>query len=233
MKCDFHIHTSFSSDSSLSPKRLVEICLEKQIDCICVTDHNEIKGALQTLHFAFDKPLLVICGMEVKTERGDILLLNLKKKIKNFSSFEELIKKARKEKAFVVLPHPFAFPIAFRNPKEVVEKGLIDAIEVENASSYSLANKMAKKLCQKFDFPFTAGSDAHHEIMVGKAYLEIEGENLKKEEIFERIKKRKAKIKKEKISLFERGIEYSNRVFAKIRHFFEKESISFLPRPKV
>jgi len=48
---DFHIHSKFSYDSLLSPKRIVRIAEKRGLDGIAITDHNTIRGALEASKF--------------------------------------------------------------------------------------------------------------------------------------------------------------------------------------
>ena len=45
LRVDLHSHTWYSHDSLLKPEHFVEACLRKGINCIAVTDHNEVDGA--------------------------------------------------------------------------------------------------------------------------------------------------------------------------------------------
>ncbi|CUX41760.1 histidinol-phosphatase HisJ family protein [Clostridium sp. C105KSO13] len=39
--CDFHMHTSFSSDCSTPPRDMIEGAVQKGLHTICITDHND------------------------------------------------------------------------------------------------------------------------------------------------------------------------------------------------
>lgn len=172
MKADFHIHTSFSCDGLASPKEVVRTALERGIHCICITDHEEIKGAIEVMRAGYDKDILIIPGIEVTSKLGDVLGINVKKKIPRGLTFEETVKEIRKQGGMVVIPHPFSWPVAaFKGNKK--DLCLADAIEVFNASLLDFSNKKAIYFSQQHNFPFTAGSDAHTVEFIGKAYLEI------------------------------------------------------------
>ena len=81
MKCDLHVHTSYSYDSWIPPKEMVEAAIKKGVDCLAICDHGEVKGALEAIEYAKGKPILIIPGIEVKSKEGDILALNVKEKI--------------------------------------------------------------------------------------------------------------------------------------------------------
>ena len=46
LKADLHVHTRYSHDSTASLQSIVSRCIETGIQCLAVTDHNTIEGAL-------------------------------------------------------------------------------------------------------------------------------------------------------------------------------------------
>jgi predicted metal-dependent phosphoesterase TrpH len=218
MKCDFHIHSSYSFDSNASPKKIVDKAIREGINCIAITDHGEVKGALEAMEYSKGKPILIIPGIEVKSKEGDILGLNVREKIPNGLSAKETIRRIKKQGGFIVIPHPFGLFCKFRgNLKELIKE--IDAIEILNASIFGNGNEIAKEFAKENNLPFTVGTDSHFPNFIGKCYLEIPGENLSIEEIFERIKKREGKVVGKEASFFEKVIDHLKRNFVKIQKY--------------
>jgi hypothetical protein len=218
MRCDFHCHTFYSFDSNASPKEVVEKAIKEGIDCLAITDHGEIKGALEAIEYAKGKPILIIPGIEVKSKEGDILGLNVKEKIPNKLSAKETIKRIKEQGGFVIIPHPFGLFCRFKgNLKELIKE--IDAIEILNASIFGNGNEMAKKFSKENNLPFTVGSDSHSSNFIGKCYLEIPGESLSVEEIFEKIKKKEGKVIGKEASFFEKVIDHLKRNFVKFKKY--------------
>ena len=82
LRGDFHMHTAFSRDSDTPPDMLVRRCCEVGLNCIAVTYHNVIEGALEVQKLAASYPdLMVIVGEEVKSSEGDIIGLSLKEEV--------------------------------------------------------------------------------------------------------------------------------------------------------
>jgi predicted metal-dependent phosphoesterase TrpH len=215
MKCDFHCHTFYSFDSNASPKEIVDKAIERGIDCLAITDHGEIEGAIEAIEYSKGKPVLIIPGIEVKTKEGDVLGLNVKEKIENGLSAKETIEKIKKLGGMAIIPHPFALFYPFKgNLKEILE--IVDGIEVLNASVFGSGNKKAIELAKKYDLPFTCGSDAHFPNFVGKCYLEIEGKNLKVEDVILAIKNKKGKIRGKEANFFEKFFDHSRRNLVKV-----------------
>ena len=72
------MHTGFSPDSATELEGLVSRCLKTGLNCIAVTDHNTIQGALAAQSLA---PFRVIVGEEIKSAGGEIVGLFLQEAI--------------------------------------------------------------------------------------------------------------------------------------------------------
>lgn len=226
MKCDFHCHTLYSFDSTTSPKEMVDRAIERGIDCLAITDHDEIKGALEAIEYAKGKPILIIPGIEVKSKEGDILGLNVKEKIEKGLSAKETIEKIKKLGGMVILPHPFGIFCSFKGKIEDF-LSQIDGIEILNVSIFGSGNKKAADFAKEKNLPFTVGSDAHFPDLIGKVYLEIPGENLSLEEVLDSIKNKKGKIFEEKIKFYQKFLDHFKRNLAKIIRFLSRYTILF------
>lgn len=184
---DLHIHTHYSRCSDLKPKKLLKKAKEKGLDGIAVTDHNTIKGALETKRLNKDKNFEVIIGEEIMTDKGEVLGLYLKEEIKP-GKFKKVVKDIKKQKGIAVIAHPFAVGIRKKADNKSFNK--VDAIEGFNARSlFNFENTKAQIKAKELKLPITAGSDSHFSSEVGKAYTKFDG-NLKKA-----IKNKKTNIK--------------------------------------
>ena len=161
---------------------------------------------------------MVIRGIEVKSDKGDIIGLNINEKIPEGLSVEETIKRIKDQNGFVVIPHPFFKYYRFKGDLNNILKD-IDAVEVVNASILKEANREALSFVKKTGIPFTVGSDAHTPCFVGKVYLEIPGKNLSIDEILIAIKSKKGKIGGRSINFFEMIKDRVIRNFSKIINF--------------
>jgi predicted metal-dependent phosphoesterase TrpH len=181
IRCDLHVHTHYSHDSLLKPEHLVEACLRKGINCIAVTDHNEIEGARAVKRMA---PFTVIIGEEIRTAEGEVTGLFLKERIPPFLSAEETVKRIKAQKGLVYIPHPFAAGVAMRLKRNVLERllGYVDIIEGWNSRGILRTDDMkAQAFARMHRLPFAAGSDAHTRFEIGRAYVEMQAFRNKRE----------------------------------------------------
>jgi predicted metal-dependent phosphoesterase TrpH len=216
MKADLHVHTSYSFDSTSPPQAMIDSAIKKGIDCLAICDHGEIRGSLEAIEYAKEKPVLIIPGIEVKAKEGDILGLNVKEIIPNKLSTRETIKRIKEAGGMAVIPHPFGWCCSFKGKLvDLIEE--IDGLEIFNASIFGPGNQKASDFAGKHDLPFTASSDAHSPDFVGRAYLEIPGENLSIEEILQEIKRKNCKVRSEKVNSFEKIFDHVKRNVAKLK----------------
>ncbi|MFL9845413.1 TrlF family AAA-like ATPase [Flavobacterium rhizosphaerae] len=87
---DIHIHSfgqfgfgSYDvSDTTMTPQAIVDTAIEKNLQIISITDHNEINNSFAAIDYAKDKNILVIPGIEVTTTQGHLLVY--------FETFDQL-----------------------------------------------------------------------------------------------------------------------------------------------
>ena len=76
IKTVFHIHTDYSDDSNLSCKALYAEARRANVDCVVITDHDSIEGAVRLREIARES-LRVIIGEEISTTDGHLIGLFL------------------------------------------------------------------------------------------------------------------------------------------------------------
>ncbi len=173
-KADLHVHTRYSTDSISSPEKVVQRCLEIGINCLAVTDHDTISGALEVKRIA---PFTVIIGEEVLTSCGEIIGLFLTEEIPRRLSPEETVARIKAQGGLVCIPHPFdRFRPHSRLRRNALEKVMpdIDLIEVFNSRTILLRDSArALQLAQSHGLPGTVGSDAHVIREIGRSFMEL------------------------------------------------------------
>ena len=173
LKADLHIHTKYSADCNTSLEQIISRCQKTGINCIAVTDHGTIEGALKMQSIA---PFVIIVAEEILTPRGEIMGMFLKEGIPSGLSVEETISRIKAQDALVSIPHPFdIFRCSALDGKIIEELAeQIDVIEVFNSRNLLYrSSAKAQIFAQKYSIPGSAGSDAHTHYEIGNAYVEM------------------------------------------------------------
>jgi len=173
LRADLHSHTHYSRDSVTSPQAYVQRCLDKGINCVAVTEHNNIEGALAVRRIA---PFKVIIAEEIKTSEGELTGLFLKEIVPPGLTPEETIERVKAQGGLVSLPHPFdrvrREPLRKRARERILSQ--LDVIEVFNCrTTFKGDNNRARRLAEELGLPMGAGSDAHSPWEIGGAYVEM------------------------------------------------------------
>lgn len=204
----------------MKPESVIKTALEKGLDVIGVVDHDIFKGGPETKKLAekIAPELIVIPGEEIKTLSGEIIAYNLKKTIPKKLSLEKTIEEARKQGAFITVPHPFDRVRQGVGSNIELIKDKVDAIEAFNARGiYPGCNRKALEFARRNDIPIVAGSDSHFLYEIGSGYMKVESEP-NPESVIEAIKAGKTEIGGRKT-----GIR------PHIGTFFQKKNIGIRP----
>ncbi len=196
IRADLHGHTYYSPDAITAPEDYVAACLRRGINCVAITDHNSIQGALavQKLAHLDTRParasgvptksqiswgapsgpsLTVIIGEEIRSREGEIIGFFLTEEVPGGLTPEETVERIAVQGGLVAIPHPFdqrglrAQALARILPR-------VDIIEGFNARVLlGKQNERALAFAHEHGLPASAGSDAHSPKEVGAAYVEM------------------------------------------------------------
>ena len=176
---DFHIHTRFSRDSILTEERFIEKAIERGLTHVCVTNHNNVEGAVavrdKVAELGLDDQLTVILGEEVSTTDGEVVGIFLEKTIPRGLSANETADEIHRQGGLVSIPHPFdpfrASRIREGPLRNLAEMGKIDAIEVFNCRvTFQRHNLEAAEFANRYGIPGIAASDSHSSFEVAMAF---------------------------------------------------------------
>jgi len=167
------MHTHFSPDSEVTPERLVARCIEVGLDCVAVTDHNTIEGALAVRAIA---PFTVIIAEEVGSSEGEITGLFLTESIPRGLSPLETVRRIKEQGGLVSLPHPFD-----RFRQEVISRDALeqvvpyaDIVEAFNSrNNLGADDRRAEELAREHGLLTSGVSDAHTTMELGRTYVEM------------------------------------------------------------
>ncbi|MBI2918070.1 MAG: PHP domain-containing protein [Chloroflexi bacterium] len=161
LRAELHCHTCYSPDSASSLEDVVRQCQKVGVDCLAVTDHNCLHGALRLRDMA---PFLVIPGEEIKSSEGEIIGLFLGQEVPRGLSPQETVARIKGQGGLVYVPHPFSWR-ASGLAESALEAILpsVDVVEVFNARNniFRGANRKAETFARQHGLTVAAASDAH------------------------------------------------------------------------
>lgn len=168
MLVDLHVHEcTFSKDSKMSLKEIVEDAKIKGLDGICITDHDDL-GIRETAEkYSEEVNFPIFVGVEYLTTQGDILAFGLEKLPERHLNAQEFIDYVKSYDGVCFSAHPF------RNNNRGLEENLnlvkgLDGIEALNGSTTLEANRKALEYCRMLDIQPIGASDSHHLGALGK-----------------------------------------------------------------
>ncbi len=173
LRADLHAHTHFSRDGFISPERFVSTYVKRRIDCVAVSDHNNMRGAFAVAKIA---PFRVILSEEVKSSEGEIIGWFLKEPIPRGMTPEETVRAIREQGGLVCVPHPFdrlrSSPLKTAALMRILPD--VDAVEAFNArTSLRADNRRSAAFVRHHSKIASAGSDAHWHPEIGGAWVEM------------------------------------------------------------
>ena len=110
-KTDLHTHSEASPDGGITLAQYQKVLNDGVLDCIAITDHNEVDFALHAHKTLGNK---IIVGEEIMTTKGEIIGLFLKEKVAPQQSPADTVVSIKSQGGLVYIPHPF----------ETVRKGM-------------------------------------------------------------------------------------------------------------
>jgi predicted metal-dependent phosphoesterase TrpH len=236
---DMHIH-SRHSDGINKVSAIVKKAKKQRIG-IAITDHNEIKGAIELDKY---KGILTIPGIELTSKEGTHLLAYFydikelkdfyRKSVKPFLghdtmsslslTMEELIKRAKKNKAVLILPHPYSAGfVGIKNQhfSETRIKNIfktIDGIEAINSENLRRWNLKSALLAFNLGKAITGGSDGHTSYHIGKAITYAKCKN-KRDDFLDAIRKGKTKAVGREIDILRKATATSFKLRRNLKNY--------------
>jgi predicted metal-dependent phosphoesterase TrpH len=129
IRADFHTHSigeeTFGPRAEDLVARHVDAAAEVGLDCIAVTDHNDLRPGLMARDYWAQRGhrLLVIPGMELTTqERIHLVAIGLSEPIEPWQPLAETIVRIREAGGLSILPHPFFAHLRARRDVDAIER---------------------------------------------------------------------------------------------------------------
>ena len=161
LKTVIHIHTHYSFDSPTKPAELLATACKRGVDCLAITDHDEIDGALEAREIG---GVRVIVGEEISSADGHVIGLFLSERIPPGLPVEETAERIRAQGGLVLAPHPFATLCRDSLHADALERLLpwLDAVEICNAQNpLPWENSMAERFARRHGLTPYVGDDTH------------------------------------------------------------------------
>ena len=218
---DLHFHSHYSDGFNT-----VEAIARKARDLgigIAVTDHNEIRGAVEIDGY---RGIFSIPGIEMTSKEGTHILIYFYH-IEHLEVFykehvipymgndimssttlemEEIIKRARKFKTVIIFPHPFCVVYTgiqnsyFSEDRRERIFPMVDGVEVINSENMNKSNLRSALLGFNLGKGITGGSDGHRISQMGKVVTYATCKRSRKA-FLDAIKKKKTKVIGKEIDL--------------------------------
>jgi len=182
---DLHLHTIYSYDGTASVPAVLRHAREIGLDVIAVTDHDEIKGALEAVSIAHLYGVDVIPGIEITTAEGDLLALFVTEIVPKGLSLVETILRVRALGGVCIAPHPGATGMGMKSLSVAsIVKALRNSeaaetligIEAYNATALDRVSISTARLLTSYTNLASVGnSDAHVAEAIGLGATEFAG----------------------------------------------------------
>jgi predicted metal-dependent phosphoesterase TrpH len=157
----------------LDPKSILKLALKRGLSVIAVTDHNTIQGGIIAKKIVKDlsiKNLIVIPGVEIKTNFGDLIGLFIENEILT-KDFYDAINSIKAQDGLIILPHPFK---SHKNAEQLIAAA--DVVEALNGRTSAFKNDQALHFSKVAHKPVVASSDAHFGFELGHVRMRFYGQ---------------------------------------------------------
>jgi predicted metal-dependent phosphoesterase TrpH len=211
MKIDLHLHTLYGSSCAyMDPDQLIQQAKLMGLDGVCITEHNQLwdQEAIERLRDKHN--FLVIGGVEVSTDLGEILVFGLHQSVLQVYDAVQLRAMVDEVDGVMVMAHPFrSEPELFSHfdlpdpegdgkiIKRIQKVGnrpvfyLVDALEIYNGRAGFKETAFTTAVAQYVNLPGTGGSDAHAILGVGACYTVFEEKISHERDLINQIKQRR------------------------------------------
>ncbi|MEE8399771.1 MAG: PHP-associated domain-containing protein [Desulfobacterales bacterium] len=187
MKIDLHLHTIYGSSCAyMEPEQLIACATKIGLGGICITEHDQVWGEERIADLNKKHDLLIIGGVEVSTDLGEVLVFGFHESVMKISTAANLRERVDAVGGVMIPAHPFRLEpdmiqahVAARqeDPDTPTEQflsavqrplfKLADAIEIYNGRSGRNEIAFATSVADYLGLKGTGGSDAHATIGVG------------------------------------------------------------------
>jgi predicted metal-dependent phosphoesterase TrpH len=183
-RADLHIHSAVGDGLATVHEIVDHAEHHLQLDIIAITDHDEVRGALEAREYAARRGyrVRVIPGTEVTTRHGHLLCYGVERTYPYLGSLRATIEAVRADGGWFVVPHPMSWltlSVSAGSLRDLMRRGDAyrpDAIEVLNPSvSGRVAHRRVLDANDEWGLAEFGGSDAHSLSLVGTSVTRFPG----------------------------------------------------------
>jgi len=175
MIIDLHTHTKFGSNCSyLYPEELAQSAKRVGLDGVCITEHNLCWGKEDIQRLSRDNGILVLGGVEVSTDLGEVLVFGVYQPLWRISSARDQSEVVDRAGGVMIASHPFRGDM-FLNRAPAIDEvcsreifKLVDAVEVFNGRAMGWELDFGCQVLGKLNLKGVGGSDAHAQHTIGR-----------------------------------------------------------------
>lgn len=178
---DLHIHSTYSRDATTTVRAILKQAADVQLNVIAITDHDDIRGALEACKLGYQYGIEVIPGVEISTKEGHLVGLFIEELPPAGQSLVDTLTFIGKNGGIAIAPHPFnglpnslsmeSVVGALTNPRV---KTVLKGMETHNMGTQAF-DSTAQKLSIYLPLAKIASSDAHVYWAIGAGRTEFEG----------------------------------------------------------
>ena len=179
IKVDLHIHTGEDPEDGLRypATSIIDKAVELGYAAIAITLHGKVLEDERVFDYARQKGLLLIHGVEWKSDHGDVLLYNVTQhELERLRSLADLrtFRRDRGDDLLVIAAHPCFFKHSL-NRHLVRDLDLFDAVEYCHLHFPWLdLNRRGVRIAEQHGKAVVATSDAHNLWMFGRHYTLVD-----------------------------------------------------------
>jgi len=189
LKLDLHIHSKYSEDAVGSPKEIIKSVKKRGLNGIAITDHNTIQGGIAAVKAA-PKDFIAIPGVEISTQDGHLIALNIDENISRGLTVEQTVEKIIELGGTPIVPHLYRTMSGIKENKLVSILKNISALEVFNSCSIPRSNYKTAKTAKKYGLGGVGGSDSHLPKYCGLGYTTVNIGNSTIDDVISEIRKK-------------------------------------------
>lgn len=177
LKVELHAHTADDPVDRIphSSEDLIDRAAALGFDALAITLHEKRLDVRHLRHYAADRGIVLVPGIEQTIRGRHVLLLNFSAAAEEVRTFDDLARLRRREQGLVVAPHPFFPGATCLGALLDAHADLVDAVERNAMFTRAIDfNRRAERWAAAHGKPVVGNSDVHRLYQLGTCYSLID-----------------------------------------------------------